>query len=612
MRIKVQGKISATLFKAWFCPKAESTISELKENICSEVQALRDADIDPSEVILVLDDFELLDSSPIDVLRDGDLVVVKHVPHVSNKRKALHDDGQVTSKRRKVSSGNVKQEESRASTATRSHSQAVRSSVGKQIAHAKKAKAGAGSSSEESSDSSSSSSSSSSDSDSDSDDSSNSEDSSEDSDDTSDSDSDSDESSSDSSSSSSSSAPQEVSSRRAAPSKGKPKPTETRVKRYGSLSHILSIMQSAHPLASQPTGPFVPPGHGKSSTRSRNARRRRKKQYERLAQDTEPANPNDVPLGTRKAASQPEEQEPEEPEDQEPATSSATPAPDPSSSVTQGGGSREIMMASLSNKNKRRGFKNALSKPVPAKIVFDSEDQPSGSGDTSGQTNIVALQDKDVLPFAQASDKELVKTSSTSRPRLVPPSEKQDRGELPPNMFVTSVDVEEGMRSQKRKKKKAQARPTQVTREVENLDYGEAEEVVDMITTQRSPETPLSQKQNVNSGGANESDWTKVESRWNDLPRITQPSEVVAGLVLAWKELGINPATFSPEMLLNVAKVVSLENEKAVLEPLLYPSGSQLTFGGIDTDEDVPMEYEKVEVELKMIFDGDYRIVERT
>lgn len=85
----------------------------------------------------------------------------------------------------------------------------------------------------------------------------------------------------------------------------------------------------------------------------------------------------------------------------------------------------DVTMASLSNKNKRRGFKNAMGKEVPPRIIFSERVDPHT--DTNGRVQAPA-------------------------PRLVPPSEKQEKGLLPPNVFVTSVDVEKGSWPSKKSK----------------------------------------------------------------------------------------------------------------------------------------------------------------
>jgi hypothetical protein len=54
-----------------------STVSDLKKLFCSRIPALNDANIQDDSLVFFLDDFELLDESGIDVVRDGDLIHIK-------------------------------------------------------------------------------------------------------------------------------------------------------------------------------------------------------------------------------------------------------------------------------------------------------------------------------------------------------------------------------------------------------------------------------------------------------------------------------------------------------------------------------------------------------
>ena len=210
--------------------------------------------------------------------------------------------------------------------------------------------------------------------------------------------------------------------------------------------------------------------------------------YERLSAQAEPASVNETPLGTRPPA------QPESPEPGPSAAPTAVPT---------------IMMASLSNKNKRKGFKQAMANSLPQKIVF-SRDAPA----------------EQALPFAATSTSEIQSAAPSIFPRLVPPSERQASGQLPPNMFVTSVDVEEGMHGGKGRGKK-KARPAGVRREtmeVEELvlDYGEPDE---HISTQREPSS-------ATTAGK---DWSKVETGWDDYVKITDLAQVQVGATVGWK-----------------------------------------------------------------------------
>lgn len=148
----------------------------------------------------------------------------------------------------------------------------------------------------------------------------------------------------------------------------------------------------------------MPPGHGKAATHSRNLRRRKKKTYDKLAAEVDDdTNPNSIPINTPlqvQAISEPVESTP----------------PD---------GEQSFMMSSLSNKNKRRGFKAAMASTRPQKIIFADHSSPGPK----------------TLPYFEGPS--TVPSVAATTSRLISPSQKQEKGLIPRNMFITSVDVEE-------------------------------------------------------------------------------------------------------------------------------------------------------------------------
>lgn len=52
------------------------------------------------------------------------------------------------------------------------------------------------------------------------------------------------------------------------------------------------------------------------------------------------------------------------------------------------------------------------------------------------------------------------------------------------------------------------------------------------------------------------------------------------------QELAINPSTFTPEMLINVARIVSVnfdeEHDQVVVRPMLRPGADMISFGMVD------------------------------
>ncbi|KAH9843635.1 uncharacterized protein C8Q71DRAFT_8025 [Rhodofomes roseus] len=547
MRIKLQSFPPLPVCRAWFSVHSATTVEELKSVLCKELPALRDGDLEPRDIDLVLDDFELLDISPVDVVRDGDLILIKQRLLITRGKRKAVDVGRPVRKRVKRSD-DTKQ----SAPAKKTSAQEVKQRKGAERAallHATKPDP-LSSSSDSSSDSASSSSSESSDSDTES---SSSESSSE---------GESSSSDSDTSQSSSDSAPSIA-------------PTRPNGKLIGGPPRAKPTQGKA-PAA---TENFVPPGLGKPATQSRNVRRRRKRMFERLEATTEPASVNEIPLGTRAETVAPVPS---------PAPVAAPSVHDMRASAAQDGRPPVFMMSTLQNKNKKKGFKKMMNSNIAAKIVFSSAAEEAAVEQT--------LQE--AIPFTNTGDREVLATFS----RLVPPSEKQEKGLLPPNMFVTSVDVEADLPRKRKKRKQQQVVDyEEEAAEVFELPYDdpmEAEPAVDsglpsndMTTSEAAPTT-------INRH--------EVESNWSSLPKITEASQVKSGVFVGWKELGINPQSFTPEMLLNVGRVVSCEQQLVVERHSDH--AAEVSFGGLimaEEGQNVELGYEWTDV-----FQGDWRFIQ--
>jgi hypothetical protein len=77
MRIRLLSEFEQTnlpVIRSWFNVDRENTVTSLKLSLCASVPALRNAHLRAEELVLTLDEFELLDDSPINILRDGDLI----------------------------------------------------------------------------------------------------------------------------------------------------------------------------------------------------------------------------------------------------------------------------------------------------------------------------------------------------------------------------------------------------------------------------------------------------------------------------------------------------------------------------------------------------------
>lgn len=224
----------------------------------------------------------------------------------------------------------------------------------------------------------------------------------------------------------------------------------------------------------------VPPGSGKTSTRQRNLRRRKK----RLAMKEAEAVP---PLSATERTYSPSSV-------QMPSVVNRLDA-DLSSS----------MMHATSNANKRKGFKESM-KGV------------SANHKTFG------------------ADSSFPSFTSTRR-RLVPPSERRD---IPNNIIVTSVDVEANWQMDS-------SHSTKNT--IEPLEQDED----NFVSTQRQDLPRL--------------DWDAVERKWESYSFVKDSEIRSIGIIVLWKDLVLNPETFSPEIAICAAQVMEA-GESIRLRPI--------------------------------------------
>jgi len=188
------------------------------------------------------------------------------------------------------------------------------------------------------------------------------------------------------------------------------------------------------------------------------------------------------------------------------------------------------MMGSLRNKNKKKGFKQAMTGPIHRKIIFSEgveQEQPNESNPVSD----------DYTPRNLGGQQ----SSEANRifHRLIPPSELQDLGQLPPNVFVTSVDVEEhiwGSHNGLPKKKKGNKRKDMFGYD-EGGGYGFEEqggEGCDEDLTYGEG----AQTEEKTSG----IDWDKAEGIWEASSPIQDIQQLKDGVVFGWKVSLISPS----------------------------------------------------------------------
>ena len=166
----------------------------------------------------------------------------------------------------------------------------------------------------------------------------------------------------------------------------------------------------------------------------------------------------------------------------------ATPSPAGSSNAILLGPTKSLntpkpMMMSLKNKNKRRGFKKATS--IPSHITFRNDDVAPGPPST-----------------------------------LIPPSK---RDQLPPGLFVTSVDVEEDIwprdneQTWDRKQKK-----------IQRDAYGQEDGADITLDYGRTPEQD-------STTAASELDYTALEKAWVSAPPLVEKATFSMGCIVGWQ-----------------------------------------------------------------------------
>lgn len=217
----------------------------------------------------------------------------------------------------------------------------------------------------------------------------------------------------------------------------------------------------------------------------------------------------------------------------------------------------ELTMFSLRNKNKSKNFRKNLKMQVPAgpkRIVFADEvgatsQAQAGSSKDGGvaasETGAATSND------GAASSKTQTTRHQARLPRLVPPSERTD---LPPNVFVTSVDVEAGW--------EADTLGYQYDTSAYEQSYA-AEAEADEANIQLSYDDEPSADATTNaSTTAQPSPYPALAQSYASATR-SQPlaslAQLEVGKHVGWTSLELNAATMTPEVMVVIANVVALE-----------------------------------------------------
>ncbi|KAG8766051.1 hypothetical protein FRC12_007109 [Ceratobasidium sp. 428] len=506
-RVRVQTASPLEPLKAWHIVASESGTKTIRDLTRDIVLALGLEGT--GEFSLELDGFALLLSSPIGVVRDGDIILVKYQPP-TEKRKAAEAAASTSE-----SGIRPKKKQMRWSPPRSSLVAPVATAPGPSSVHTNPkdkslvppqnnqsrpplgSKSGVSSSSESSDTS---------DNESSSDEESSSESDSSDSESSSDSDSDSEsnsDSGSDSTSSSSSDGPP------------RPRPISQKLTLRAKVPDSKPVTSS---LTQQPKipnllHPPVPPGYGKKSTKDRNVRRRKLQKHK--AAGTATVGPRVLPAPASASAS------------------SITPPPNANAITTHIQPAAPIAPAKNANKNKRRGFDQDMTSLVATRTVFD------GSRVSVTPAPALALRPSSTpMPAAPVDPAPSAQPSARSRYthyHVVPPSQLPN---LPSNVIVTSVDVEavDGMEG------------------VGDWFDGEAgAREVETVDVMEDVQTTGDMAQKV--------DWHLVdgewEMKWDEFKVVGDGwKELKTGTILGWKDLMIDPATFTPCMRIHLTRVI--------------------------------------------------------
>ncbi|KIJ19748.1 hypothetical protein PAXINDRAFT_166002 [Paxillus involutus ATCC 200175] len=588
MRIKISTNPPLPALRAWFTipstsdrgpsschDKSRSTVQSLKFLLCSSLPTL--CGVAPSCLRLSIDEFELLDDSELTVVRDGDLVCIDVTETTPSSGILTIPGRNMSGPTRSMSLNESKPLSGLSHIKTSLGSTPLNSNKRKRHASTSSSSPASGAETSSSSSSSSSSSVSSS--------------------------SESESTSGSSTTSTSSDSDSDASISRTTPSFPKKKseltePTKSQIREQPKFK------SQQGPQAVRPTANLVPPGYGKPQTHSRNLRRRLKRTSEREAATLDEPGPVS---GANAIV---------------PDHEAITPA---LPHVTYTANSLLALPSlSLRNKNKAKNFKALIGKPLPPRIIFaDLESVASTSAAGSATTPRCSTPAEPCKP--PMPDGTVQQATPNVLPPLIPPS---SRSSLPPNLFVTSVDVEAGLHRPKKKRKMrveygeafegdhgdntdagANGKVEEIGGDV-TLDYGGGAntDAVGQVTSQG---TPLDSDMDV---AALESFANKS---WATLPKITKEQQVVPGRVVGYKALGINPATYTPEFLLTLVRVLSLSTDPARKKLLVHPlhPHEELSFSGpLSGYEEEGCEVKAEEEEehsWEDIINGDWRLVER-
>ncbi|OCF37736.1 hypothetical protein I316_00863 [Kwoniella heveanensis BCC8398] len=314
--------------------------------------------------------------------------------------------------------------------------------------------------------------------------------------------------------------------------------------------------------------PHVPPGQGKTATQNRNARRRLARQYKKQAVQNAVAT-------TATAAKQ---------KNAVGRMSGILSEGSASPIATTAATSELPIPRSTANRNKKRGFLEDMKAKRGTKTVFasafdqghdrlvDIVEETTTRASQPERPQPVDIDGSFALPYIAEDSLSLstqLQTPSSKRARITAPSEMTD---LPSNVFVTSAEFSRAPTSPRRRRKNFMLSQTGSDADLTTEAKGDID--ADNFVVEGAiqvEEQGLDEEMELN---AEESVWDRVERDYETLPVLSPENVQRLGLgsILACKELELNMMTFSPELMLKLARVSSVDNESTfVLEKMVKP-----------------------------------------
>ncbi|KAJ7604039.1 hypothetical protein DFH06DRAFT_1391663 [Mycena polygramma] len=345
-------------------------------------------------------------------------------------------------------------------------------------------------------------------------------------------------------------------------------PPTTTIYRRASVPQTQTARRSStHPplRCNDSKNAMVPPGKGKPSTHSRNQRRRLKQIANKTASAPLPdfvSTTNATPMAKPEA----------EAERRAKARQSRIhgPAPDVASALNSAFGGNDqagrldpgaldaspesasstmmSMIPKSKNKNKSRRGGEEID-PRSRKIVFGT-------------------------PPLEETPREANEEARVHRAVLIPPSALAEHL-IPSNVFITSIDVEEGLKKAKKKKRRVEEPEiwNEPVLDTPVLDYGE--------------------EMNVEAPCTVNLDLSAID--FDAAPLITSHAQLTKGCIIGFKGLLMNLKTFSPEIGKRYGRVLNWVEENAVtIRPVLEGEEE-------DTDDDEELEWKEVQGQWRLV-----------